>query len=270
MRVTIVGSGNVAEALAQAIERSPVELVQVYGRNRERVEEIYRAIGRGDEVVDGDLKGADIYLIAVSDGAVDMVTRELEFESGSIVAHTAASVSIESINTRKGINKAVFYPLQTFTKGREVEFKSIPIFLEADNEEVYLELEKLASELSERVQRLDSKSRAELHLAAVFSCNFTMAMLTATQDILRRGGLPLELYDTLLSETLSKAFDEKGDIRRVLTGPAVRGDEVTQERHLEMIREECVGMNSDLMESDLLIDMYKIISKYIWETSKRI
>ncbi|MFI3269572.1 MAG: Rossmann-like and DUF2520 domain-containing protein [Rikenellaceae bacterium] len=280
MRVAIIGSGNVAEALALAIERSRAELVQVYGRNRERVEVIYRAIGRVDEVVESErreqndghgaqdegceseLREADIYLVAVSDGAVEEITKELNFADGSIVAHTAASVNIEQISTRKGINRGVFYPLQTFTKGREVEFQKIPIFIEAQSEESYKRLEELANLLSERVQRLDLERRRELHLAAVFSCNFTMAMLTATQDVLRGCELPLELYEPLLRETLDKAFSEQNDLRKSLTGPAVRGDLGTQERHIEML--------SGVKESDLLIEIYKNISKYIWETSKRI
>ncbi len=277
MRVAIIGSGNVAEALALAIERSRAELVQVYGRNRERVEAIGRAIGRevesgcgeenegcgeNNEECESVLSAADIYLIAVSDGAVEEMTKRLNFADGSIVAHTAASVNIEQIYTREGINKGVFYPLQTFTKGRAVDFGKIPIFIEAQSEESYKRLEELANLLSERVQRLDLERRRELHLAAVFSCNFTMAMLTATQDVLRRCDLPLELYKPLLQETIDKAFSEKNDLRKSLTGPAVRGDLGTQERHKEML--------SGLKESDLLIEIYKNISKYIWETSKRI
>ncbi len=262
MRVTVIGSGNVAEALALAIERSRVELVQVFGRNRDRVEAIYQAIGRESEGRGEALKVADIYLIAVSDGVVSEVSEGCDFADGSIVAHTAASVNIDQINTRKGINRGVFYPLQTFTKGREVEFREIPIFVEAQSEAVYERLEELGCALSDRVYRLSSEQRRELHLAAVFSCNFTMAMMTATQDILRRCELPLELYDSLLRETLSKAFAEREELRRALTGPAVRGDVGTQERHMDML--------SGLKESELLIEIYKSISKYIWETSKRI
>ncbi len=266
MRVVVIGSGNVAEAFAVAIDESSLELVQVYGRNEERVREICRLV-RCDERVgeSGELKSADIYIIAVSDGAVSELSRELNFADGSIVVHTAASVDISQINTRAGINRGVLYPLQTFTKGRRVSFREVPLFIEAEDESTYLEIESVAVELSDRVRPLSSKQRLELHLAAVYCCNFSMAMMCATSDILNRCGLPLDLYEPLLRETMAKAFARQDRIRGALTGPAVRDDRQTMERHCGML-----GREPQLEESDLLIDMYKIISKYIWETSKKI
>ncbi len=264
MRVVVIGSGNVAEAFAVAISESSMDLAQVYGRNRERVNEINRLIGRGDSDKQEVLAEADLYIIAVSDTAIATLSEELAFAEGSIVVHTAASVGIDSIHTRTGIKKGVLYPLQTFTKGRRIAFRKLPIFVEAQDQATYQRLESVALELSQQVMPLSSSQRRDLHVAAVFTCNFTSAMLTATHDILKRCQLPLELYEPLMRETIAKAFSAGVDPRHGMTGPAVRGDESTMERHREVLQSE-----PRLNESELLIDVYNIISKYIWETSKR-
>ncbi len=265
MRVVVIGSGNVAEALAVAIGVSSLDLVQVYGRNRERVMAINAVAGLANSGCYDELAAADLYIIAVSDSAITELSESLPFADGSIVVHTAASVDIDGLNTRKGIKKGVLYPLQTFTKGRRVNFRELPIFVEAQDEPTYLTLEGVARELSERVMPLSSVRRRELHVAAVFTCNFTMAMLTATHDILERCDLPLDLYEPLMRESIAKAFSGGIDPRCGMTGPAVRGDEGTMAQHIELLKSE-----PKLKESELLIDVYKIISKYIWETSKRI
>ncbi len=257
-RVVLVGSGNVAEALARAIGRcAEVQLVQLFARNPERgreVAEIGQTTWSSDPT---QLATADLYLLAVSDRAVTAVAEELPIPEGAIVAHTAGSVPLEALPERFA-RRAVFYPLQTFTRGREVDFQQIPIFLETTDDTAREVLEIFAQQLSGTVLFTDSEQRKRLHLAAVFACNFTNHMYALGEKILAETHLDFALLKPLIAETAKKACDNPSPTA-VQTGPAVRNDRITQERHTAMLAEE-----------PLLEELYRKISQNIWEISKKI
>lgn len=175
-RIVIIGSGNLAEALARAVAASSLEAVQIWARNPERGPAVARIAGCGwsDDPAGLD-RTADLYLIAVSDRAVAEVASALPIPASAAVAHTAGSVPLEAIPGHFA-RRAVFYPMQTFTKGRPVDFSVIPIFLETADPGFRSELESLARELSRTVIWADSAQRARVHLAAVFACNFANHM----------------------------------------------------------------------------------------------
>ena len=173
--VVVIGSGNVAESLARALAESGVHLVQLWARNGARAAEIAAMAGCGWADRPEELAPADHYLLAVSDRAVAEVAGALPFPEGAAVAHTAGSVPLEALPA-KLVRRAVFYPLQTFTRGRRVDWSEVPIFIEASTPALQDELESFAGRLSRRVLRADSALRARLHLAAVFVCNFVNHM----------------------------------------------------------------------------------------------
>ncbi len=246
IEVSIIGSGNVAEGLAYAVaECDALRLVEIAGRNEQRVSELANATGACAAQID-QLQPADIYIISVNDDAIADVASRLP-RNRAVVVHTAGSVAMDGVD-------GVLYPMQTFTRGRRVDIGRVPFFVEG----APLATE-VAKSLSDSVVELDSERRRQLHLAAVFACNFTNAMYGATHSILERNGLSLNLFRPLVEETLSKAFDPANTPREVQTGAARRGDQRTMESHVE------------LLENDTqLIDIYKLISNYIWETSKKI
>jgi len=131
-RVVIIGSGNVAEALAKAIGASRYELVQIYARNRERGQAIARAVRCACADDPKRIAEADIYLMAVSDRAVPKLSESFDF-GDAVVAHTAGSVALGELAPRIR-NKGVFYPLQTFTAGRSLELSDVPLFIEGNND----------------------------------------------------------------------------------------------------------------------------------------
>lgn len=313
-RVVIVGSGNLAEALARAIARagtcsgadadaglgssegagsdaqaspgtgkgagSGLRLVQLFARNAERGRAVAVAAGTAWESDPEKLAEADIYLIAVSDKAVGEVaaalripaegeeaaalsvaadgegTAGLSIPPSAIVAHTAGSVPLDVLPARFA-HRAVFYPLQTFTAGRAVDFAQVPILLEAGDEACKPALERFARRLSQRVLWVDSARRAQVHLAAVFACNFANHMYVLGQELLDRAGLPFDVLKPLIAETAAKACDAASPVD-VQTGPAVRGDERTRARH-------CVLLDDRFP----LKNIYTLISNSIWETSKK-
>lgn len=255
-RIVLIGSGNLAEALARALSKSPLEAVQIYARNRERGPEVARLAGCSwtDDPQQLD-RTADLYLIAVSDRAVGEVASQLPLPEGAVVAHTAGSVPLEALPERFS-RRAVFYPMQTFTRGREVDFSQIPIFLEASSPEWMPELEATARVLSPHVFHADSARRAKVHLAAVFACNFANHMYAIGEEVVRSAGLDFGVLKALIAETAAKACDARSP-RDVQTGPAVRNDIPTLERHLRLLDGETT-----------LQEIYTQISKNIWKTSR--
>lgn len=257
-RVVIIGSGNLAEALARAVAKSELELVQVFARNAERARVVAQLAATDWATRPEELCGeADIYLVAVSDRAVEQVTATLPIPDGATVAHTAGSVPLEAIPARFA-RRAVFYPMQTFTRGREVDFSQIPVFLETPFPDLRGELEAFARRLTRTVIWADSAQRAKIHLAAVFACNFANHMYAVGERIVRGAGLDFDVLKPLVAETAAKACDARSPLD-VQTGPAVRNDSATMDRHGEL-----------LAGDPQLKNIYSTISQSIWETSKKI
>ena len=256
-RVVIIGSGNLAEALARAVAKSDLELVQIFARNPERAR-VVAELAATDWAMHSEMlrQDADIYLIAVSDKAVEQVAATLPIPESAAVAHTAGSVPVTAIPARFA-RRAVFYPMQTFTRGREVDFGEIPVFIEASSPALCDELEAFARRLSRTVIRSDSAQRAKVHLAAVFACNFANRMYALGERIARDAGLDFEVLKPLVTETAAKARDARSPLD-VQTGPAARHDAATLERHLAL-----------LADDPEMQELYSKISQNIWETSKR-
>lgn len=257
-RVVIIGSGNLAEALARAVAKSDLELAQIFARNAQRAhliaDEAATEWATHPEML---CQEADIYIIAVSDKAVAQVAETLPIPRSAVVAHTAGSVPLGAIPP-KFARRAVFYPMQTFTKGREVDFSVIPIFVETATTELREELEEFAGHLSRTVIYADSERRAKAHLAAVFACNFANHMYAIGERIVHDAKLDFDVLKPLIAETAAKACDARSPLD-VQTGPAVRNDFTTKGRH------------GDMLSHDLrLKNIYSTISQSIWEISKKI
>jgi predicted short-subunit dehydrogenase-like oxidoreductase (DUF2520 family) len=149
------------------------------------------------------------------------------------------------------------YPFQTFTAGRRVDFSAVPLFIEGSDEEVTQAIEHVANALSHRVYRASSKRRREIHLTGVFACNFVNALYSMATDLLsEREGLPFDVLRPLIEETAAKAVEAQHP-RDVQTGPAVRGDKAVAERHTAMLTDE----NQQ--------ELYKLLTEYIWQTSRK-
>ena len=253
--VVVVGSGNVAEAVAIAVgECSQLDLCQVVARNADRAAEVARLAGTEWCADLSQAVDADLYIIAVSDRAVGEVASVLRRKEGSVVVHTAGSVE-QSVLGNEGCG--VLYPFQTFTAGRRVDFSAVPLFVEGVDEPTTLFIERVAHMLSRRVYRASSQLRREVHLTGVLSCNFVNALYAMAADRLQGEGLEFDVLRPLIEQTARKAI-EADHPRRVQTGPAVRGDRSVTERHEAML------------DGEHEKQIYKLLTEYIWQTSKKI
>ncbi len=232
IKITLIGSGNVSQHLINAFAKnSAIELIEVYSRTKK---EIAPLLDSNKIVTDlALLKDADLYIIAVSDDAISMVSEQLPFKN-KLVAHTSGTASLQAINTKN--RSAVFYPLQTFTKNKEVDFKTIPLCLESENETDYLVLERVAKSISDAVYSINSEQRKALHVAAVFVNNFTNHLYQIGQEICEEHQVSFDILKPLIAETANK-INTLSPIE-AQTGPAKRNDITTIESHLSYLSNE--------------------------------
>lgn len=232
MKIVLLGSGNVATHLAQALKSKGEEIVQIYSQRLDHAQLLADRIPC--ESID-NLKGiktdADLYIIAVKDDAIESIADRLKAVNG-LVVHTSGTTDIKVLSS-KVKHAGVLYPLQTFSKTKEVSFEEIPLCIEATNESDLSILQNLASKLSQKVHHLGGEKRKVLHLAAVFACNFTNHMYTLAHQLLQQNDLDFEIIRPLIKETADKVMISLPD--KVQTGPAVRADETTLNKHFSML-----------------------------------
>ncbi len=232
VHVSIIGSGNVAQHLIRAFESSAeTEILQVYSRHFQHAENFVPATKIVTDISALN-DAADIYIIAVSDTAISEVSSKLPF-SDRLVAHTAGSLSLEVIDSKN--RAASFYPLQTFSKSKELEFNTIPVCIETRNESDLSMLKSAASAISDEVKLVNSVQRLALHVAAVFVSNFTNHMYSIGEKICRDNLLDFNVLKPLIEETALKV--QTMNPRDAQTGPARRKDHITVEKHRAFLTE---------------------------------
>lgn len=230
MKTAIVGNGNVASHLKKAFE-GKMDIVQV-----------------NPHTLEGFPDDADLILLCVTDDAIFEVAEKLP-ETKAIIAHTSGSVPL-SLLAEKGSAQGVFYPLQTFTKGVDLNYQEIPVFIEGSTPKAEKFLEGVAALFSGNIRRADSEERRKLHLASVFACNFVNALAGIGTNLLSGTTIPGEVLLPLMRQTIKKLETLKP--KAAQTGPAARNDIKTMEKHLEML-----AGNEDL------IQLYSVFSKLI-------
>ena len=232
--VVIIGAGNLATQLALALFEKGIQVKQVYSRKIESASEL---AGKVNASVTNDLSQlipeADLYIIAVKDSAIHEVLENLRLNDDQLIVHTAGSVPMNILEGFSN-NYGVFYPLQTFSKSRKVDFLTVPICIESNHPSNFLKLEKLGERLSTSVNQINSEERKTLHLAAVFVNNFVNHLYAVGADILHDKKLDFDLLKPLIRETAKKI--ESLNPIDAQTGPAKRNDQNTINAQLKMLQ----------------------------------
>ena len=256
IKVSIIGSGNVAQHLIVALQNSVIngtemELIQVFARQKTTLFHLLDFNKITDDW--STLAEADLYIITVSDDAIATVSEQIPYKN-KLVVHTSGGISLKAIasNNRKG----VFYPLQTFSKNKAVDFKIIPICIESKNASDYQLLQKVAQSISDSVFAINSEQRKALHLAAVFVNNFTNHLYKIGNDICIENNLPFEILKPLIQETAEKI--KQLSPNEAQTGPAIRNDIETINAHLTFLSDE----NQK--------NIYKILTQSIQNNGKKL
>lgn len=228
MKTVIIGSGNVAYHLAKAFTQNNIKVHQIFGRNEIELSNISNEfnIPYSNE----NLEEAELYIIAVSDSAVENISELIKNEN-TLVAHTSGSLPKEILKGK--YRKASFYPLQTFSKTKDLDYSKIPFFIEAEDQIDEKSLFELASIISENVEVSTYEKRKYIHLTAVFACNFVNHLFARAKEISDSQDLDFNYFLPLINETVEKIYHL--DPKLAQTGPAVRGDERVVKLHEELI-----------------------------------
>lgn len=239
MRIVVLGSGNVASHLAKTLdERSDV--VQIFSQNLLNAEQLARSLKNASATNDLSqlINDADVYILSIKDDAILSVLSNVQLRNG-LWLHTSGSVPGDVFNGRF-LHYGVLYPLQTFSRDVYVDMTEVPFFIEGDSEETAVKIESIAKTISNKVYRADSIQRRNIHVAAVFGCNFVNFLWGIADEILRKSGYDFEILLPLIKATLDKAISV-GPIMGQ-TGPARRGDKNTMLRHGQLISadQKCV------------------------------
>ncbi|MBK5278938.1 MAG: DUF2520 domain-containing protein [Bacteroidia bacterium] len=252
MFVSFIGSGNLAWHLAPALDNVGFVVKEVHSRNPNNAAKLTSRLYQAEVKATLDFSTSDsrIFIVAVSDDAIELIAQEIILPEDAFLIHTSGSQPLSILQFAATSNTGVLYPLQTFTKTKKVDFKLTPIFFESNNSETDAMLQLIAKAISDKVRKISSEERKALHVAAVFASNFTNHMLALSKKILEQNSLDFDLLKPVILETINKSLAVGPELGQ--TGPASRGDLEILDRHLEFIKED-----------PQLVEIYKMVSQQI-------
>lgn len=246
--VVLLGAGNVAYHLYNAFKNAEgVTVMQWYNRTTQNIIKYQNEVDICKNI--NELKEADIYLIAVSDDAIAKLSSKLPF-TDKLVVHTSGSLNVHELDRKN--RRGVFYPLQTFSKDVDIDFKNVPICLEVIDKNDFKTLKQLAEEIHSSCYRISTEQRQTLHLAAVYVNNFTNQLYRIAHEITDIKNINFDILKPLILETAKKIQNVSPYMAQ--TGPAKRGDKKTIKIHLK------------LLEDEMHKDIYKLLTKAIQDT----
>lgn len=233
--ISIIGSGNVAWHLAPELENAGHRIIEVYSRNQQNAKKLQNRLYHVElnKGLDFSNSQSEIFILCISDDAIEEVAQEIVLPDHAILIHTSGSQSISMLGYAATENIGVFYPLQTFTKSKRISFEDIPILIESENNDTAKVLDKIGKSISKKVLKVRTKDRIAIHIAAVFACNFTNHMFASAENILKNQGYKFDLLRPLIAETINKSLDIGP--KNAQTGPAARGDLKILNKHMAFL-----------------------------------
>lgn len=250
--IAIIGAGNLATHLSKALRNQGHNIVQVYSRTEKSAKTLSNILETEYASSPTQITlCADLYFVALKDSVFADVLGQVDFKN-KLLVHCSGSLPL-SILQNYSENTGVLYPLQTFSKSRELDFSKVPLFVEANSLKNEKTLVEIANSLSNTVSVLNSEKRKSLHISAVLACNFVNHMYTLAGEFLSSKDIPFDVLEPLIEETAQKVQDMNP--KTAQTGPAVRFDENIINDHLNHLS---VFPNTQ--------ELYKSISKSIFET----
>lgn len=232
MNIVILGSGNIATHLGKAFLEDGHTILQVYSRNKANAQALATVLDADAVDSTAEITGdANLYVVAVTDRAITAVTADLPQNTNAIVAHCSGATSIDVLE-RFPLH-GVIYPVQSLNKSVEASLQNIPFGIEGSDAKTATRLLLLIHDISPKSFLCDSGQRLALHTAAVFANNFSNMLFQVAYTILQEHGLSFDLLKPLILETAQKVQNQLP--KDVQTGPAIRGDAETIQKHLKLL-----------------------------------
>jgi len=243
--IILVGSGNVATHLGIALQNCNYKIVQVYSRSIENAKKLAQKLNTNftNDLI--QLKTADLMIVSVNDDAISTVLSKLK---NTAIVHTSGSIGMDVFEPNFS-DFGVFYPLQTFNTDIKLTISEIPFCIEGNSKAFEKQLVEIAKNLSSNVITMNSEERKQLHIAAVFACNFSNQMFSIADDLLTKKDIDFKILLPLIKQTIAKLNTNKP--KTVQTGPAKRKD-------LQTIKNQI-----NLLDDDDFRNIYKLITNQI-------
>ncbi len=258
VNIALIGAGNLAWHLAPALENIGHRISLLYNRTAKHGHQLtgrlYNTSIKKD--LNFSRENVNVIIIAVQDSAVTEIVSNIVIPDHALLIHTSGALSLQVLERSAASHTGVFYPLQTFTKNMRIDFRNIPLCVEANSDYGKKILLSTAKGLSKSVYELNSEQRKVLHLSAVMTANFSNHLITIAGNLLRERELDQSLLFPLLQATIDKVFTMGPEAGQ--TGPAKREDHETIDLHLELLQHD-----EDLME------IYSVLSNHIMKYYRR-
>lgn len=249
MRICIIGSGNLATTWAIALKKAGNSIIQIWSRKIVHANALADKVGaEAIDDIEKITKTAEIYLLAVSDDGLATLSKKITFTE-QIVIHTSGCSSLDVLeNTSKNIG--VVWSPQSFVKGQEIQFDTIPFCIESNNNFTRTKLRQLFGNISKQLYDMDSRQRQWAHLTAVMINNFGNALNAAAQSISKQQDIDFSIFHPIILQTAQKALSN--NIAAQQTGPALRNDQTTLQQHRSLLE-----------SSHDLLQLYNLFTKII-------
>jgi len=232
LNISFLGAGKVASALAAQLAETGHRIELVVSPHEKNGKSLAEKCGAVWSEQPDFPETTQLIITAIPDSLLENVLKGISCSREVIVAHTAGSFGLE-VFPGKLLRTGVFYPLQTFSVNRRIDFDGLPFIIEASDEQVNKVLSDLATSIGAKIISVSSQQKISLHAAAVFMCNFSNYMLTAGKEVSDSAGIPFGIFHPLIRETMAKAIESGPEHSQ--TGPAIRKDKITIDRHLELL-----------------------------------
>ena len=235
MKIALIGAGNVATCLGPRLKEAGHEITAVYSRTVESARALADRLGATYTTDLNAVPASDAAIVMLKDDALkELAPAIADSLKDSLLLHTAGSVSMDIWYTAGAMKYGVLYPMQTFSKASVIDWSQVPLFIEGSSDQTLDSIRELALTVSPDVTVLSSEGRRKLHLAAVFTCNFSNHMYAIAQKLLADEGVPFRVMLPLVRETARKV--ETISPQDAQTGPAIRGDRKVIDEHLELLK----------------------------------
>ncbi len=256
-KVCFIGAGKLATQLSKAMRMVGYDIVQIYSRTEESAKSLAKDLQCAYTTnVDTLTTEADLYICALKDSVITEVLSKAEgFSDGKVLVHTAGSMPLDVL-ARYTENYGVLYPMQTFSKKKEIDFSKVPFLIEGSNNKVIESLKNIAEKFNSKSYIISSEDRKKIHLAAVFVSNFANHVYALGSDLVKSANVPFEVLLPLIDETAEKVHYMSP--KEAQSGPAVRNDRNVIEMHRSMLKED---VN--------LLKIYEMMSESIYEMTKK-
>ena len=236
MKIALIGAGNVATCLGPRLKEAGHEITAVYSRTVESARILADSLGTTYTTDIKQVPASDVVIVMLKDDALKELAPAIAGSLNSaLLLHTAGSVPMDIWHEAGAKKYGVLYPMQTFSKESRIDWNQVPLFIEGSSDQTLNSIRQLALTISPDVTSLSSEGRKKLHLAAVFTCNFSNHMYAIAEQLLASEGVPFRVMLPLVRETARKVESIKPQDAQ--TGPAVRGDRQVIDEHLALLKD---------------------------------